>query len=124
MSPQGEEEGSWCHGVGKLALNTVVSITADRGDRLDSEFMYRTVWGAYEDADMMTYTERWGRIDKNELRRALADPRSPAASSLVGRFALIGVPDRYVADRLGRYLAAPSGKAAGDVTTVGASGTA
>ncbi len=103
LSPQGEEEGVWCHGVGKLTLNTVVRITADLGDRLASEFMYRTVWGAYEDADMMAYTERWGRIDKRELRGALADPRCRAASSLVGRFALIGVPERYVGDRLEQH---------------------
>lgn len=100
LSPQGEEEGVWCHGVGKLALNTVVSITADLPDALVTEFMYRTVWGAYEDADMMSYTERWGRIDKAMLRAALADPGSAAASALVGRFMLIGVPDSYVRDRL------------------------
>lgn len=93
LSPHGEEEGVWCHGVGKLALNTVVDITADEPDALVTEFMYRTVWGAYEDADMMAYTERWGRIDKAELRTALADPDSAAASSLVGRFALVGVPE-------------------------------
>ena len=104
LSPHGEEEGAWCHGVGKLTLNTVVGVTAEHGDRLDSEFMYRTVWGAYEDADMMAYTERWGAISRSGLRQALADPRSAAASDLVGRFALIGVPDRYVRDRLGRYV--------------------
>jgi hypothetical protein len=121
LSAQGEEEGVWCHGVGKLALNTVVSITADQGGLLASEFMYRTVWGAYEDADMMSYTERWGKIDKGELRRALADPRSAAASSLVGRFALIGVPDRYTADRLSRYVGKPADMASGDAGPVRAS---
>ena len=121
LSAQGEEEGTWCHGVGKLALNTVVSITADQGNLLASEFMYRTVWGAYEDADMMTYTERWGRIDKDQLRRALADPRSAAASDLVGRFALIGVPDRYVTDRLAPYLGTSAGTASGGRVPVDAS---
>jgi len=100
LAPAGEPEGSWCHGVGRLVLNTVVRITADKGDHLETEFMYRTVWGAYEDADMMCYTERWGRVDKAQLRKALADPQSAAASDLVRRFVLVGVPDRYVADNL------------------------
>src|SRR5690606_22022999 len=100
LAPAGEPEGSWCHGVGRLVLNTVVHITADKGDHLETEFMYRTVWGAYEDADMMCYTERWGRVDKAQLRKALADPQSAAASDLVRRFVLVGVPDRYVADNL------------------------
>ena len=114
LSPQGEEDGVWCHGVGKLTLNTVVSVVGDHSGSLATEFMYRTVWGAYEDADMMSYTERWGRIDKDEVRRALADPGGTAASRLVGRFALIGVPDRYVRDRLGPYL----GKTAGEGVSV------
>lgn len=116
LSAQGEEEGVWCHGIGKLALNTVVGVAADRGDVLETEFLYRTVWGAYEDADMMCYTDRWGKIDKDELRRALAEPHGAAASELIGRFALIGVPDRYVRDRLeilvGRRAAAASEGAA------------
>ena len=56
LAAAGEPEGAWCHGTGRLALNTVVRITADRGDHLETEFMYRTVWGAYEDSDMMCYT--------------------------------------------------------------------
>jgi SAM-dependent methyltransferase/uncharacterized protein YbaR (Trm112 family) len=100
LSPQGEEEGAWCHGVGRLTLNTVVDVTADQPERLDTEFMYRTIWGAYEDADMMGYTERWGKVDKGELRQALADPEGEAASRLVGRFILVGMPQRYVRDRL------------------------
>lgn len=123
LSAQGEEEGSWCHGVGNLTLNTVVDITADKGDVLDSEFMYRTVWGAYEDADMMAYTPRWGSIVKAELRQAVSNPRSAAASKLVGQFALIGVPDRYVSDRLGSYLGASVGKAADDRSGAKSSGT-
>jgi hypothetical protein len=103
LSPEGEAEGVWCHGVGRLALNTVVSVTADQPDALATEFMFRTVWGAYEDADMMSYTERWGKVDKGELRQALADPEGEAASRLLGRFVLIGVPDRYMRDRLRRY---------------------
>ncbi|MBA3478004.1 MAG: methyltransferase domain-containing protein [Lautropia sp.] len=103
LSPQGEEEGVWCHGVGRLALNSVLSITAEDPDALATEFMYRTIWGAYEDADMMGYTERRGRIDKGELRQALADPDGEAAFRLVGRFALVGVPERYSRDRLGEY---------------------
>lgn len=106
LSPEGEAAGVWCHGVGRLALNPVLSVTDDLPDALVTEFMYRTVWGAYEDSDMMGYTERWARIDKVELRRALADPTSAAASSLVGRFVLVGVPDAYVRDSLGQRLAA------------------
>ena len=106
LAPQGEADGTWCHGVGRLALNPVLAVTADGPDVLQTEFMYRTVWGAYEDADMMSYTERWGRIDKARLRQALADPRSAAASEMVERFVLIGVPERYVHDRLGARLGA------------------
>ena len=120
LSVQGEDEGVWCHGVGKLTLNTVVDITADQDDVLTTGFMYRTVWGAYEDADMMSYTERWGKIDKKMLRLALEDPGSEAAKGLVARFALIGVPDRYVRDGLGRYLGTPAGAAAPVLTSVAA----
>jgi SAM-dependent methyltransferase/uncharacterized protein YbaR (Trm112 family) len=97
---EGEEEGVWCHGVGKLALNPATRVTADRPDALVTEFMYRTIWGAYEDADMISYTERWGKIEKAELRSALADPAGDAANRLVGRFALIGVPEHYFRSEL------------------------
>ena len=100
----GEEEGAWCHGIGRLVLNTVVGVTGEHPDALDTEFMYRSVWGAYEDADMMGYTERWGRVEKARLREALANPASEAARQLVGRFVLVGVPDNYVRDRLSPYL--------------------
>jgi SAM-dependent methyltransferase/uncharacterized protein YbaR (Trm112 family) len=105
LSAQGEEDGVWCHGVGKLALNTVLSASDDQPEALTTEFMYRTIWGAYEDADMMSYTERWGKVDKNDLRLALADPDGEAAYWLMERFVLIGVPDRYLRDRLGPYRA-------------------
>jgi SAM-dependent methyltransferase/uncharacterized protein YbaR (Trm112 family) len=101
LSLQGEEEGVWPHGVGRLALNPVIRITSKQHDRLHTEFMYRTVWGAYEDADMMSYTERRSTIDHSELRQALTDPASAAAGRLVGRFTLIGVPDHYVRNGLG-----------------------
>ena len=104
LSPEGEAEGVWPHGIGRLALNTVIGVTGNHPDALDTEFMYRSVWGAYEDADMMGYTERWGRLDKAQLREALANPGGEAARRLVERFVLVGVPDSYVRDRLGPYL--------------------
>jgi SAM-dependent methyltransferase/uncharacterized protein YbaR (Trm112 family) len=100
LSPQGEAEGIWCHGVGKLTLNPVLRIAADVPDAIETEFMYRTVWGAYEDADMMSYTDRWAKIGKDRLGEALADPHGAAASELLARFALIGVPQAYVRDPL------------------------
>ena len=110
LSQQGEVDGVWCHGVGHLALNPVLRVSADRPDAIETEFMYRTVWGAYEDADMMSYTERWAKIGKDRLREALADPGGAAASELVGRFVLIGVPKAYLRDPWERRLhaAAPS----------------
>jgi hypothetical protein len=104
LQPQGEEEGVWCHGVGRMALNPVLGITADLPDAIETEFMYRTVWGAYEDSDMMSYTPRRARIDKARLREALADPGGRAAGELVERFVLIGVPQGYVRDPLERRL--------------------
>ena len=62
--------------------------------------MFRTVWGAYEDSDMMCYTERWGRVERRQIEMALSNPSSPAASELLRRFVLVGVPDRFVRDRL------------------------
>jgi len=104
LSAQGEEEGVWPHGIGRLTLNTVIGVTGDHPEALDTEFMYRSVWGAYEDADMMGYTERWGRLDKAQVREALANPDGEAAQRLVERFVLVGMPDDYVRDRLGPYL--------------------
>ena len=104
LAPEGEAEGVWPHGIGRLTLNTVIGVTGNHPDALDTEFMYRSVWGAYEDADMMGYTERWGRLDKAQLREALANPGGEAARRLVERFVLVGVPDSYVRDRLGPYL--------------------
>jgi SAM-dependent methyltransferase/uncharacterized protein YbaR (Trm112 family) len=110
LSAEGEEDGVWCHGIGRLTLNTVIGVTADHSDALDTEFMYRSVWGAYEDADMMGYTERWGRLDKGQLREALAHPASEAARQLVGRFVLVGVPEHYTRARLAPYLgSSPAG---------------
>jgi SAM-dependent methyltransferase len=107
LPPQGEEAGAWCHGVGRLALNPVLSIAAELPDAIETEFMYRTVWGAYEDADMMSYTQRWARIEKARLREALNDPGSRAAGELIERFVLVGVPQGYIRDAFEGRLAAP-----------------
>jgi SAM-dependent methyltransferase/uncharacterized protein YbaR (Trm112 family) len=96
LSPTGEKDGIWCHGVGSLALNPVIEITEEQPDALQTEFMFRSAWGAYEDSDMMAYTERWGRVDRAEYGTALADPGSASAANLLERFVLIGVPDRYL----------------------------
>ncbi|MEO6269245.1 MAG: class I SAM-dependent methyltransferase [Lautropia sp.] len=104
LSSGGEPVGVWPHGVGELVLNPALTIVAENQHALFIEFMYRTIWGAYEDADMMAYTEREGKIDKAELRAALSDPDSAAASRLIGRFILIGAPDHYL-----RKAGRPSG---------------
>ena len=106
LSQQGEAEGVWCHGIGRLALNPVLRVVADRPEAIDIEFMYRTAWGAYEDADMMSYTQRWATIGKAQLREALADPAGAAASELIERFVLIGVPQVYLRDPWERRLLA------------------
>jgi hypothetical protein len=77
-------------------LNPAIDITEDQPDALHTEFMFRSAWGAYEDSDMMAYTERWGKVDKAELRAAQADPGSTAAANLLERFVLIGAPPGYV----------------------------
>jgi SAM-dependent methyltransferase len=100
LSPSGEEDGVWCHGIGNLVLNPAIDITDDEPDALHTEFMFRSAWGAYEDSDMMAYTERWGKVDKAELRAALADPGSTAAANLLERFVLIGAPPGYVDNNL------------------------
>ncbi|MGE0803808.1 MAG: methyltransferase domain-containing protein [Lautropia sp.] len=99
LSNEGEADGSWCHGVGRLTLNPALSIVGDRGDTLETEFMFRSIWGGYEDSDMMSYTERWGRIDKQQLQAALRNPSGATASELLRRFVLVGVPDRFIRDR-------------------------
>ena len=52
-------------------------------------------------------------MDKRELREALADPASAAASRLVGRFVLVGVPDAYVADSLADWRGAKPSRPVG-----------
>ncbi len=100
LSDEGEGEGAWCHGVGKLILNPTLAVGPEKDGVLETEFMFRTVWGAYEDSDMMCYTERWGRVERRQIEMALSNPSSPAASELLRRFVLVGVPDRFVRDRL------------------------
>ncbi len=93
------------HGVGKLALNPVISIAHEDAKTIETEFMYKTTWGGYEDSDMISYTERWGEIDRQQLRRALAEPDGDDARRLIERFVLIGVPKQYLHDDSARLAA-------------------
>lgn len=90
-----EGEPEWAHGVGQLRLNAALSIKEDLPDYLVTEFMFKSIWMAYEDADMMAYTERWSRIPKADLRSAVTEPSSETAARLLSRFVLVGLPDAY-----------------------------
>jgi SAM-dependent methyltransferase len=92
----GEGESGWAHGVGHLRLNPALTIKQDLPDALVTEFMFKSAWMAYEDADMMAYTERGSTISKADLRRAFNEPDGKTAESLLGRFILVGLPDAYI----------------------------
>ena len=83
------------HGVGRLTFNPVIDVVGRQGDGIRTEFMFKSAWGGYEDADMMCYTPRWGRYDRRSLQRALAEPTSQAARDLVDRFVFVGMPQQY-----------------------------
>ena len=109
VNPQGltgapDANGKLPHGVGKLGFNQVVRVTGNSGPTIETEFMFRTIWGAYEDADMICYTGRWGKIDRAQLRRALAEPDGEDANALIDRFVLIGMPQRYLRDNTAALL--------------------
>ncbi|MGE0311252.1 MAG: methyltransferase domain-containing protein [Lautropia sp.] len=109
VNPQGldgtpDANGKLPHGVGKLGFNQVLRVVGNSGATIDTEFMFRTIWGAYEDADMICYTQRWGKIDRAQLRRALADPEGEDARELIDRFVLVGMPERYLRDNTSSLL--------------------
>lgn len=98
LSGEPDPGGMLPHGVGRLAFNSVIDVVGHDGDTLRTEFMFKSAWGGYEDADMMCYTPRWGRFERARLRQAIDDPTSAAARELVDRFVLVGLPQRYRRD--------------------------
>ena len=90
-----DASGMLPHGVGQLTFNPVIDVVGRKGDEIQTEFMFRSAWGGYEDADMMCYAPRWGKYDRGSLQRALAEPGSQAARDLVDRFVFVGLPRAY-----------------------------
>lgn len=98
LTGEPDPSGMLPHGVGRLTFNPVIDVVGREGDELKTEFMFRSAWGGYEDADMMCYTPRWGSFERRKLERALAEPGSPETRALVDRFVLVGLPQHYRRD--------------------------
>ncbi len=81
------------HGLGRLMVNPMYRITGSDDSGMDLEFGFNPIWGAYEDADMAAYVQKWVRLEPGQLQKAIDEPDSEAARDLVERFILIGVPD-------------------------------
>ena len=59
---------------------------------LDLQFGFSSIWGAYEDADMSAYVQKWVTLEKGLIEKGIADPESDTARDLIERFILIGTP--------------------------------
>jgi SAM-dependent methyltransferase/uncharacterized protein YbaR (Trm112 family) len=95
LTGEPDASGMLPHGIGRLTFNPVMDVVGRDGDTIRAEFMFKSPWGGYEDADMMCYTPRWGRFERQKLQQAVSDPTGAAARDLVDRFVLVGLPDRY-----------------------------
>ncbi len=92
LDPMPSSEERRPHALGQLVVNPYYRVVESGASELDLQFGFSSIWGAYEDADMSAYVQKWVTLEKGLIEKGIADPESDTARDLIERFILIGTP--------------------------------
>jgi SAM-dependent methyltransferase len=86
----------WPHRVGKLSLSPLFERKVTASGRFRLDFNFPTIWFAYQNGDMYGYHGDQIECSPDVVERARAGIIDPEVQSLLDRFVVIGMPDRYL----------------------------
>ena len=93
--------GDWAHAEGQLVLNPIyrVESATEQGD-VTLRFEFPTEWYEFENAGYLEYAPESVTVSQEVLADVRAGSRTDAVRDLIDRFVVVGVPDRYMPERL------------------------
>ena len=91
----------WPHAGGRLVLNPIylMESMSPSGD-LTLRFEFPSKWYEFENAGYREYAPDSVDVPRDVLTALLAGDRTEAVQELIDRFVIVGVPDRYMWERL------------------------
>lgn len=91
----------WPHAEGRLVLNPIylVESMSPSGD-LKLRFEFPSEWYEFENAGYLEYAPDSVDVPREVLTALREGDRTDAVQKLIDRFVIIGVPDRYMSERL------------------------
>jgi hypothetical protein len=91
---------TWAHGEGRLVLNPIyrTELSDDAGN-VTLRFEFPTEWYEFENAGYLEYAPESVTVPRGVLADVQSGSQTDAVRDLIGRFVVIGVPDRYMKER-------------------------
>jgi len=86
----------WPHQVGKLCFNPMFEREVNNGGKVRLDLKFPTTWFAYQNGDMYGYHGDLVECSADAAERARAGQIDPEVQSLLDRFVVIGLPERYL----------------------------
>ncbi len=86
----------WPHQVGKPCFNPIFEREVAAGGKYRLDLKFPTIWFAYQNGDMYGYHGDLVECSADVLERARAGRIDPEVQSLLERFVIIGLPERYL----------------------------
>jgi SAM-dependent methyltransferase/uncharacterized protein YbaR (Trm112 family) len=96
----------WPHQVGTLTFNSLYEREILPNGKLRLAFRFPTIWFAYQNGDMYGYHADRLECSPDVVERARSGHLDPEVQSLLERFVLIGLPERYLRARPQRHAVA------------------
>lgn len=91
-----DSTGEWPHQVGTLTMNPLYERQALPSHKYRLSFTFPTMWFAYQNGDMYAYHADQIECTADVVERARSGHFDSEIQSLIDRFVLIGLPERYL----------------------------
>lgn len=92
---------TWPHELGRLQLNPMYRPAPQPDGSVVVHLEFPGTWYALENAGATTYMPFEATLSADAVAALRAGRRTPEVDSLIGRFVLLGLPERYAPDPLG-----------------------
>lgn len=106
--PRPKHLATWPHEIGRLQLNPMYRPAPQPDGSVLVRLEIPGTWFALENAGLTAYMPFEETVTADAVTALRAGRRTPEIDSLIGRFVLLGLPERYAPDPLGLSAARPS----------------
>ncbi len=91
----------WAHAEGRLVLNPIYLMEGkDSSGELTMRFEFPSEWYEFENAGYLEYAPETVAVSREVLAAMRSGERTEEVRKLIERFVVVGVPDRYMRERV------------------------